>query len=79
VDCYLLVNFGCLVKGCAILINPLFYRTKFGEELKFKVRYGFPLGYTFSKKKEKESVSLVGIVRYCHIRLFLSSIWDLFC
>jgi len=36
-----------LVKGCEILINPLFYCTKFGEELKFKVRYGSPLGYPF--------------------------------
>ena len=49
------MNFDCLVKGCEILINPLFHCTKFGGELKFKVRYGFPLGYPFWKNTKAEN------------------------
>jgi len=45
------VNFGCLVQGCEILINPLFYCTKFREELEFEVRYEFPPWLPFLKKK----------------------------
>jgi len=53
VDCDLLVNFDCLVKGSEILINSLFHCTKFGEELQFKVHCGFSLGYPFWGKKMK--------------------------
>jgi len=34
----------------------LFHYTKLGEELEFKVCYGFPLGYPFFKKKKKKKM-----------------------
>jgi len=54
VYCYLLVGFGCWVKGCEILINSLSYYVKFREELEFKAHYGFALANSFSKKKKKK-------------------------
>jgi len=45
------VQFGGLMQGCEILTNPLFYYTKFGEELDFKVRYEFPPSLSFLKEK----------------------------
>jgi len=41
------------VQGCEILINPLFYCTKFREELEFKVRYGFPPWLSVLKNNNK--------------------------
>ena len=45
-----MVSFGCLVQGCEIFINPLFYCTKFREELEFKVHYGIPPWLSLLKK-----------------------------
>jgi len=42
------------VKGYEIFINSLFYYTNFGEELKFKVHNGSPLGYPFGEKTERK-------------------------
>jgi len=44
------------MKGCVFLFdirNPLSCCTKFREELKFKVLYGFPLANSLEKRREK--------------------------
>ena len=57
-----MVQFGCLVQGCGILINSLFYCTKFREELNLKFTMDFPLPIFIVKKTEKNRKKVLALV-----------------